>query len=250
MNFTHRALLCCALAAPSLLAGFNADARVVVEGNRVIYTEGTKELSVRTQNAGKGPVLVQAWVSAYGARTSPADSDAPFVILPPVVRIDEGKHQVFRLRFLGDDLPADRESVFTLNLAEIPASPVGEAASTAVLNIVLRNRLKLFYRPQSISKLHASDAIEGLRWSVVSEGQRWALEAKNDSPFHVSTVSASVTVNGRSTAASNVDMLRPYGAQRFPLPGTFSAASSGNVTFKYINDHGGVVERTMPLTTH
>ncbi|MEN5388370.1 molecular chaperone [[Pseudomonas] hibiscicola] len=250
MHFSHRTLMCCALAVPGLLAGFSAEAKVVVESSRVIYKEGTRELSVRSQNAGSGPVLVQAWISAYGARTSPAESSAPFVILPPVVRVDAGKHQVFRLRFLGDDLPADRESVFSLNLAEIPASPAGEEASSGVLNIVLRNRLKLFYRPKSISRLDAAGAIDSLRWSLVSEGQGWVLQAKNDSPFHVSTVKASVTVNGRSAAAGSMDMLRPYATHRFPLTGTLSTVSSGSVTFKYINDHGGVVERTMPLTTH
>ncbi|KOQ58215.1 fimbria/pilus periplasmic chaperone [Stenotrophomonas maltophilia] len=249
MPFIHRTLMCCALAAPTLLASVGVEAKVVVESNRVIYAEGTKELSVRTQNAGSGPVLVQAWVSEYGARTPPSESNAPFVVLPPVARVDEGKHQAFRLRAIGGDLPADRESVFTFSLAEIPASPVGEAASSAVVNVIFRNRLKLFYRPQSISKLDSASAIDSLRWSVVPQGHGWALQADNNSPFHVSTVRASITVNGRKTEAANVDMLRPYSKQSFPLPGAASA-SSGTVTFKYINDHGGDVERTMPLTTN
>lgn len=249
MSFIHRSLMFSALAASPFLACFSAQAKVVVESSRVIYAEGTKELSVRMQNTGSGPVLVQAWIGEYGARTSPAESNAPFVILPPVVRVDEGKRQVFRLRALGGDLPVDRESVYTLSLAEVPASPAGDAASSAVLNIVVRNRLKLFYRPQSISKLDAASAIDSLRWSVVPQGQGWALQADNNSPFHVSTVKASVTVNGRRTEASDVDMLRPYSKQVFPLPGAASA-STGTITFKYINDHGGVVERTMPLTTN
>lgn len=139
--------------------------------------------------------------------------------------------------------------MFTFSLAEIPASPVGEAASSAVVNVIFRNRLKLFYRPQSISKLDSASAIDSLRWSVVPQGHGWALQADNNSPFHVSTVRASITVNGRKTEAANVDMLRPYSKQSFPLPGAASA-SSGTVTFKYINDHGGDVERTMPLTTN
>uniref|UniRef100_UPI002119265A fimbrial biogenesis chaperone n=1 Tax=Pseudomonas aeruginosa TaxID=287 RepID=UPI002119265A len=113
------------------------------------------------------------WVSEYGARTPPSESNAPFLVLPPVARVDEGKHQAFRLRAIGGDLPADRESVFTFSLAEIPASPVGEAASSAVVNVIFRNRLKLFYRPQSISKLDSASAIDSLRWSVVPQGHGW-----------------------------------------------------------------------------
>ncbi|WP_188247483.1 fimbrial biogenesis chaperone [Stenotrophomonas maltophilia] len=249
MRFNNRMLMHCVLAATALLAAPLAEAKIVVESSRVIYPAGAKEISVRAQNAGNGPVLVQAWASEYGARTSPTESNAPFAMLPPVVRIDEGKGQVFRLRYVGADLPQDRESAFTLTLAEIPATEAGDSKPGGVLSIVIRNRLKLFYRPQSISKLNAASAIDMLRWSVVPDGKGWALQAKNDSPFHVSAVRASVTVNGRKTEVDNMEMLRPYTTQVFPLPGA-AAASTGTVTFKYINDHGGTVEHTMPLTTN
>lgn len=249
MRYNNRMLMHCALTATALLVAPLAGAKVVVESSRVIYPAGAKEVSVRARNAGTGPVLVQAWTSEYGARTSPSDSNAPFAMLPPVVRIDEGKDQVFRLRHVGAELPQDRESAFTLTLAEIPAATTGESKPGGVLNIVIRNRLKLFYRPQSISKLNATSAIDSLRWSVVPQGQGWALQAANNSPFHVSTVRASVTVNGRRTEASDIDMLRPYSNQVFPLPGATSAPT-GTVTFKYINDHGGAIDRTMPLTTN
>lgn len=239
-----------ALMVPALMIGAAAQGRVVVESSRVIYPEGAKEVSVRIENAGSGTSLVQSWISEYGAKTDPSQSASPFVVVPPVVRLDGGKRQVLRLRRLGGDLPQDRESVFTLNVAEIPAGTAGEDKPSAVLNIVVRNRLKLFYRPQSIAKSRPGEAIGKLQWSVVPNGAGWALQARNESPFHVSTVRAEVQVAGKTVEAQGVTMLKPMSTQQFVLPGVTTRPTASTVSFKYINEHGGAVEQTASLQAH
>ncbi len=249
MNLFLNAAARFALIVPALIIGHAAQARIVVESSRVIVPEDAKDVSVRIENAGKGSSLVQSWVSEYAARTGPDQSSSPFLVLPPVVRLDAGKGQVLRLRRVGGDLPQDRESVFTLNVADIPSAAPDAEGSSSVLNVIVRNRLKLFYRPKAISKANPSDAIAGLHWSVVSNGAGWALQAKNDSPFHVSTVRAAVKVAGREVEAQDVTMLKPMSIQQFALPGVTARPSAGEVQFKYISEHGAALERTMPLHT-
>ncbi|PJL58865.1 fimbrial biogenesis chaperone [Stenotrophomonas maltophilia] len=247
MNMIARNALWLALCTSAAIVSPQADARIAIESTRVIYPEGAKEASVRIENAGSTPSLVQAWVDEYGVKGNPAASKAPFVLLPPVVRVDAGKQQVLRIRFAGADLPQDRESVYSLNVLDVPAR--GEAASEggSMLNIAVRNRIKLFYRPQAISKINPTTAIDSLHWSIARSGNAWVLRAHNESLFHISAVAATVVAGDRSIEVADVSMIAPKSSKDFPLAGGSLQHHGALVKFKFISEYGSVIERTADL---
>jgi len=95
-------------------------ASVTITGTRVIYPAGEKEITVRLQNKGVLPALVQSWIDSGDANQPLDEIRVPFVLMPPVSRIEAHGSQTLRLMFTGDNLPADKESVFWLNVLDIP----------------------------------------------------------------------------------------------------------------------------------
>src|SRR5512146_2342735 len=90
-------------AAPHAVAG------VVVDGTRVVYPAAKREVTINIDNPGSVPSLVQAWLDAGDPHAKPGDSKVPFVLTPPLFRLDPTKVQSLRLVYTHDPLPADRE---------------------------------------------------------------------------------------------------------------------------------------------
>src|SRR5471032_3162880 len=112
---------------------------VVITGTRVVYPADKKEITVKINNEGSNPVLVQSWVDQGDVDSTPSNSSAPFVISPPVSRVDADKGQSLRLMFTGTALASDKESVFWLNVLEIP---VKTTSDQNVLQMAFRSRIK------------------------------------------------------------------------------------------------------------
>ena len=71
------------------------------------------------KNEGKAPYVVQAWLDAGEGKNK-----TPFLTTPPLSRLDPGMENILRImRVSSNELPADRESVFWLNVKEIPRRP-------------------------------------------------------------------------------------------------------------------------------
>ncbi len=67
----------------------SADASMVIDGTRIIFP-ATKEIAVRATNMGR-PSLTQVWVDDGRVQNQPEKDAAPFIVLPPIVRIEPGK---------------------------------------------------------------------------------------------------------------------------------------------------------------
>jgi P pilus assembly chaperone PapD len=154
---------------------------VVVNGTRVIYPAQAREVTVQVDNVGDSPALVQAWIDSGDANQTADNSDAPFVLTPPIARVEPGRSQALRVIFSGAQLPTDRESVFWLNVLDVPPSPDNaDSGDQNYLQVAFRSRLKLFYRPQGLKGV-ANDAPAALRWTRTGD----RLRVENPSPFHV-----------------------------------------------------------------
>ena len=230
-----------------LLAGA-AQAGVVIDATRVVYPANRKEVSVLLRNTGDAPALVQAWIDTGDAQSRPGDAKSPFVLTPPLFRIDPAKGQTLRLIHSGEAHAPDRETVFWLNVLDIPPRAPADPAAPNRLEMAFRHRLKILYRPANLPG-KAADAARAVTWSIVRQGDRIALQARNPTPFHVSYTGAEATIRG-VPFASEADMLPPFATQQFPLPAS-AVRASGPATVKYgfVDDFGAVISGTAPVAS-
>lgn len=213
----------------------HGEASVVVNGTRVVYPGGEKEVTVKVSNAGKNPVLIQTWVDDGSVNDKPEKIHVPFILTPPIGRVDPDKSQTLRLSYTASPaLPEDRESVYWLNVLEIP--PVTKNMAPNRLQIAFRTRIKLFYRPESlVDKNQAVEAAEHLKWT--STGGK--LTAINDSPYFVSLVSVTIKHGGKKNVIDG-DTIPPKGSREFAVKGNISLQAGTPVSYEYINDWGAV----------
>lgn len=232
----------------ALLSCSSSMASVVITGTRQIYQAKQKEITVKLNNDGAVPALVQTWIDAGDVASTPATTKVPFVLTPPLARIDPGKGQSVRLMFIGPALPAGKESLFWLNVLEIP--PKSQEADVNSLQMAFRSRIKIFYRPEGLAG-NPGEAIEQVQWRVVraSNGKGFALEASNPSAFHVSLVTLSL-VSGAERSESEGGMVAPGETKQFALPSLNALPAAGaQVEFSAINDYGAQVPTRRALST-
>ncbi|WP_114195753.1 fimbria/pilus periplasmic chaperone [Edaphovirga cremea] len=200
-------------------------AGVVISGTRVIYPSDAREVSVKLSNVGSTPVLIQSWIDTGDSTAKPSAIRVPFVLTPPINRVEPSKGQTLRISYAGGALPMDKESVFWLNVLEVPAKNAAKADENT-LQMAFRSRIKLFYRPAGLTG-NANDAAKAVTWSAKGNG----LQATNPTPYYVSF--ANVMVNSKKVDGL---MVAPRGNQIFALP-----ANAGNkVSGEFVNDYGAV----------
>ena len=225
------------LLATAVLATSNASADIVISGPRIIYPQSQKDVVVNLDNHGTKPLLVQTWLDDGRDGVNPEELKLPFIITPPVSRIDPKKGQSVRITYTGTPLPQDRESLFWFNVLEIP--PKSKAADKENLNqlqLAFRTRIKFFYRPDGL-KGSAGEAAEHLTWTQKKEGNAVKLVAHNNSPYNVS-VSAVPIKASQKTYDVDHKAVPPFSDTTMPVKGLASAVN-GKVEFDSINDYGG-----------
>lgn len=212
-----------------------AQAAIVLHATRVIYQAKDREASVKLENVSEQPVVVQSWLDEGNLQRDPGEIKTPFLLMPPMVRVEPGKGQTLRLMYTGEPLPNDRESVYYLNVLEIPPK-VAKVEGQNTLNMALRTRIKVFYRPAGLSGT-ASSAPQKLSWKAVQNAAGWVLEARNPTGFHVSMTEVALSDGGKSIPVGN-GMVDPNAVLRFPLKAKPDARAE--VKFSAIDDYGAV----------
>lgn len=219
-------LLSLALVAPAV-------AGIVITGTRVVYPAQEREVTVKIDNRGDKPVLAQSWVDDGDADATPETARAPFTITPPVNRINPGKGQTLRLMYTGEPLPTDRESVFWLNVLEVP--PMNKEKQNQ-LQMAFRSRIKIFFRPSALAG-DANLAGQSVTWKKVSGG----VEGTNPTPYYVSLANIAEDKDGKKPIG-NGGMIAPGGKTFFALSKNLST-----VYPSYINDFGGINPLPQPV---
>lgn len=226
------------MTALALACGQQAMAGVVISGTRVIYPAQSREVTVQVNNVGESPSLVQAWIDSGNPDQTAENSDAPFLLTPPIARVEPGRSQALRVIFTGAALPADRESLFWLNVLDVAPSPQADGEEQNYLQVAFRSRVKLFYRPKGLPE-SANDAPGKLRWSR-ADGK---LRIDNPTPYHVTLAEVHAVAAGASKVVEDKGtMVGPNQQLVMDAPGAFT-----QVRFITINDYGGRVENVASL---
>lgn len=239
-------LFAAALLTLGVFAG-SSQAAVIVHGTRVIYPSEQKEITIQLENKGTTPALAQVWLD-NGDRAGPSEAKVPFVLTPPLARIEPGRGQAIRVVANGVNLPQDRESVFWFNLLDVPPKSSTGDYNQAML-VAVKTRLKFFYRPKGLSG-DSIDAPKQVRWSVAS-GKDGGLElhVSNPTPYYVSFKSISVK-QGDGTVVPSRDrggMVAPGETASFPMKGLKAIVGNASVEYVAISDLGALLPHTQPL---
>lgn len=213
-------------------------AGIQVAGTRVIYPAQESEVTVHVRNDDNGPRLLQVWVDDGDSRATAQNTTAPFFVTPPISRIESNKAQTLRLVRTGaKKLPEDRESVFWLNVLEIPPRPKN-AANENILQFAVRTRLKIFYRPASLTG-RSSDAYKQVTWSVADRKGEKVITCSNLSGFNVSF--ASIVSTNTHSAVADGGMCPAKGQAEFHAKG--DVISGMGLVVNIVNDYGGMDRR-------
>jgi len=212
----------------------NASASVVINETRVIYPASAKFVSVQLVNDSEQTHLVQSWIDEGDASAAPEKVKVPFSLLPPVVKMSGHAGQALKISAMNThSLPKDRESVFWLNVLDVP--PVPEGSGDSYLQVAIRNRIKLLYRPDQLSDLDSSVAE---KITVSTSGGHTCL--KNNSPYYM-TIPQVVTWQGGELKQSRKDNLLAETAFIPPFGCALVSSkiqSGGQYRLTWLDDYG------------
>ena len=204
---------------------WTASAGIVLGGTRVIVRENQRETSIPIQNPSNAPFVVQSWVDEGEGKNK-----TPFIVTPPLQRLDPGKENILRILRVPGTLPNDREALYWLNVKEIPE----KAKEENVLQIPVRTRNNMFYRPANLPG-SAIEARHQLQWGVGAGKGGAVLKLANPTPYHV-TFSLMKVNDGQQEI--DPQMIAPFGELVLPLTAVKSPQDV-KVNFTTINDYGG-----------
>ncbi|MFZ3618627.1 molecular chaperone [Leclercia barmai] len=219
MKFVHKTLLSSLL----ILTGVStAQAGIVIGGTRLVFDGSKKEASINVNNPDNSPYLIQSWIEAAGDSTQ----KPPFIITPPLYRLDKGQQNVERVVLTGA-LPQDRESLFWLNIKSIPSATTVENS----LQIAVKTRIKLIYRPAGLKRSTPEEQADKLTWR--RSGNK--IEVTNPTDYVMNF--NEITVGGKKVPEAT--WILPHSQTAISLP---AQITSGAVVFKLISDFGGTGE--------
>ena len=188
---------------------------------RIVYEAGKKEISLPLINKDSIlPWLVQSWTDTGDGKTR-----GPFIVPPPLFRLDPEKEQSLRIAWNGAALPENKESLFYMNIRTIPAT-AKEDDQKNVLRLIYKTRLKLFWRPKGL-KGTPGETCQQLRFTRSGK----MLTVVNNGDFY------SIFDNLRlgNTKIESADLVSPQSSVSLPVP---DGATGTSVTWRCITDYG------------
>jgi chaperone protein EcpD len=213
-------------------------AGVVIDTTRVIYLSSAREISVRITNQGDQPSLVQAWLDAGDEKAAPGDQPTPFILTPPIFRLDAKAAQSVRIAYTQEPLPTDRESLFWLNVLDIPPKPDG-TDDKSYLQLTVRSRIKMFFRPKAV-RGNTEQAASTVTWMLAPKAKdaERVLQVFNPSPFYLTFVGVSIGEGAGRLEQKAAFMVAPMTSAEIELTGTAAVQAGAALTYNFLNDYG------------
>lgn len=199
-----RSVIMLTLLVPVFYSHISPASGIQVGRTRIIYEAGKKEVSLPLTNTdSEPPWLIQSWTDTGSEKTR-----GPFIVTPPLFRLDPQKEQSLRIAWNGTALPENKESLFYMNVRTIPAS-AKEDEGKNVLRLIYKTRLKLFWRPKQLMGSQA-ESCEKLQFMRLGK----TLQINNQHAYY--TVFDSVHLG--TTSLRTIDMVAPFSTGTFTLP--------------------------------
>ncbi|BBG61083.1 MULTISPECIES: molecular chaperone [Providencia] len=201
---------------------------VIITGTRVIYPEAADSMVVQLTNNSTSPSLIQSWIDSGDINSTPENSNAPFYLYPPIVKVDGLQGQQLKIKKTDIKLPNNVESVFYLNILDIPKTPDSMIGKNTI-QLATRSRIKIFYRPKALTE-RSEDITEKISYQINSNN----VLVKNNSQYHFTIVTIT-TPEDKNLALVDSEMIPPLSSKELPLKGKLK---NHNLILSYVDDYG------------
>lgn len=199
---------------------------------RVVYNPDSSGEKLTVINDHDYPILVQSEVLAEDQK-----SRAPFVVTPPLFRLDALQSSRLRIVRTGGSFPADRESLQWVCVKGIPPKEGDKWAEEAnksksadkvslQVELSVSSCIKLFVRPSSV-KGGPEDVAGNVTWQKAGN----KLKGNNPTPFFINL--SELKMGGKEVNERHY--IAPFSSYEYSLP----AGATGKVQWQVITDYGG-----------
>ncbi|AOA57328.1 fimbrial biogenesis chaperone [Acinetobacter larvae] len=215
-----------------ILATQNVYSDVTITGTRIIFPSNQDSVTVQLNNPAKTPALIQSWLDDGDPKVIPSADKIPFILVPALTTIQPQKGQMIRL--LAKDtshLPKDRETLYWFNILDIPPTST-DSSEKNKLNISIRSRIKLFYRPIKLN-MTQDKAFTALSFKYLNSDQ--SIKISNPSPYYISFMNLSLNPEQDNLRYSEPLMVAPFSDEVIKPKLTFKPYQ---VKYELINDYG------------
>lgn len=195
---------------------------IALGATRVIYPADAKQTSLSITNSNtQERYLINAWIENNNGQ-----KEKTFVVTPPLFVSEPNSENTLRIIYAGQSLPADRESLFWMNVKAIPSVNKDSANGKNVLQLAILSRIKLFVRPTNLPS-QPEAALDQLKFA--RSGSQ--LTVTNPSPYYITLVN--IQMAGKKL--ENL-MVAPKSSGQVAIPG----GAGGKLSWQSVNDYGAI----------
>ncbi|QXO66527.1 fimbrial biogenesis chaperone [Morganella morganii] len=195
-------------------------AGILLGSTRVVIENGRNEGSVNVHNREDNNYLIQSWV--LDKSEVPTDDIA---LTPPLFKLNANTSNALRI-VITKDLPQDRETLYWLNVKFIPSVKKSNLDNNS-LSFALNNRIKIIYRPESLS----GESINQAFGKIIIKKSGNALKIKNPTKYFINI--SEISINNKNI--KNPGYIEPETEVSLDLPGN---NKNGNLEYILIDDLG------------
>lgn len=201
----------------------SSHAAFVLNSTRYIFDEKKENISLHVDNESTQEYGGQIWIE----NQKQSDKNVYFAPSPTFFKVAGQHKQVLRILKINDTLPKDKESLFWINVQEIPKAPKDGANA---LSIALHTQVKMIYRPD-ILKDKRENAEKNIK--IINDASGTVLF--NDSPYYFAVIN--VKQNGK-TVNLNEDIKNKIAAFP-PFEKVYlNKKLTGNISLVSFDDYG------------
>ncbi|RQH07117.1 fimbrial biogenesis chaperone [Paraburkholderia dinghuensis] len=223
------------------LAGESLGAGIFTSSTRLIFPSTSRDASLQIFNENDYPVIIQTWIDDGDENALPDELETPFVVIPPLIRLQPHESRAVRIIYTQHPLPEDKESVFWFNAQMIPPMAHMQTDQKNEISLSVRLRQKIFFRPRHIDKGSEewADKLD-CRAQFHQEGEA-IINCRNPTPYYATLDKISLHT-GNETLTETGSMLAPFSDKSFHLKDSVSVGTNeGNfIELSIIDDEGFV----------
>lgn len=211
---------------------------LIVDGTRFIYHASQSEITIGITNTANRAAIAQSWLDNGNPGETAGKVKTPFRISPPIARVEPNGKQILRIKLISaEGLPTYKESLWWLNILDIPALSKSEWEDTNFLHLAIRSRFKFIYRPIGIGTPPAANQY------IKLTAKKQQLKINNMSPFY--TTLTKISINGKESLNLKPIMVAPFSCTVTQLTKRIKAGT--NVMINTLNDYGAEVTSTLEV---